>query len=201
MIGSQHRRFSNDRFQGGAPTIESCHDMTSRKLSPNFSAADLLEAGETWKRTRVENQPLQQATWEALNQLCDQILEPTLARFGRPVITYGFASSALARKVPGRIAPELDQHAGHELKQNGAPICSRLGQAVDFYVPGVSSSKIAVWIAETLPFDRIYFYGDDRPIHVSIGPDNSKALVAMLPSRNGRRTPRNITIDKLRVKP
>jgi hypothetical protein len=118
-------------------------------------------------------------------------------RFGRPVITYGFASQALTRKVPANIAPHLDQHAGHELKKTGAQVCDRLGQAVDFHVPGTSSAKIAHWIAKTLPFDRMYFYGSDRPIHVSVGPDNSRKIVAMLPSQNGRRAPRNVDIGWL----
>ena len=169
-----------------------------RTLSVNFSAADLLEVGDTWERTRIGNEPLEQATWHALRRLCSEILEPVLVRFGRPVITYGFACQALTRKVPANIAPYLDQHAGHEIKKSGAPICDRLGQAVDFHVPDVSSAEIAIWIAETLPFDRLYFYGSDRPVHVSAGPDHSRAMVAMLPSKNGRRTPRNINVDWLR---
>jgi hypothetical protein len=166
-------------------------------LSPNFPASDLLEAGETWQKKRVRNEPVEPATWVALRRLCHEILEPVLDRFGRPEITYGFASPALTRNVPAHIAPYLDQHAGHERKRNGAPICGRLGQAVDFHIHGVCSAEIALWITEVLPFDRLYFYGCDRPIHVSIGPDDSRAMVAMLPSTTGRRTPRNINRDWL----
>ena len=35
--------------------------------------------------------------------------------------------------------------------------------------------EVADWIIENLPFDRLYFYGSDRPIHVSFGPSNQRA--------------------------
>jgi hypothetical protein len=41
-----------------------------------------------------------------------------------------------------------------------------------------------------LAFDRLYFYGDDLPLHVSAGPDNLKMVVSMLPNSAGRRIPR-----------
>jgi hypothetical protein len=47
-------------------------------------------------------------------------------------------------------------------------------------------------------FDRLYFYGEDRPLHVSVGPDESRAITAMLPSASGRRVPRQIKVDWLR---
>jgi hypothetical protein len=167
-------------------------------LSPHFAAADLLHAGETWVASRIPNIPAQPATWSALRQLCREILEPARANFGHPVITYGFASEALTRLIPGRIYPSLDQHAGHEVKQNGEPICKRLGQAADFYIPGVPSTELACWIADELPFDRMYFYGDTRPVHVSVGPENSRSITAMLPSPSGRRIPRRVTSGWLR---
>ena len=50
-------------------------------LSANFSAADLLEAGETWRETQVANAPIEPETWEALKQLCEKILEPVQPHF------------------------------------------------------------------------------------------------------------------------
>jgi hypothetical protein len=167
-------------------------------LSAHFMASDLLHAGETWARTRVVNAPTQASTWTSLKRLCEDILEPVRARFGPPSITYGFASTALMKNIHERTAPALDQHAGHEAKRGGQPICCRLGQAVDFFVPGVSSADVALWIVENLHFDRLYFYGEDRPLHVSVGPDESRAITAMLPSASGRRVPRQIKVDWLR---
>lgn len=185
-------------------------DWRRRRLSANFSAADLLEAGETWATARVENKPSQEATWEALAQLCEEILEPIRAKFGPPRITYGFSSDALTRKirseaqskgVHSHISPDDDQHAGHELKRNGDPVCKHLGQAVDFCVPGISSAKLALWMAEQrLPFDSLYFYGPDKPLHVSVGPKNRRSMWALLPTKSGLRgPPRGLTEAWLRA--
>lgn len=76
--------------------------------------------------------------------------------FGMIRLTYGFASTALTKEIPGRIAPHLDQHAGHELNRAGKPICSRLGAAVDFLVEDEDMVEVAKWITANIPFDRLY---------------------------------------------
>ena len=167
-------------------------------LSANFSAADLCCAGETWERTRISNKPLESSSWVALSALCEEILEPVRTRFGQLQITYGFASPQLLRLIPAHAAPALDQHASCELNRRGEPICTRLGAAVDFQIAGVSSLETAIWISEALPFDRLYFYGADRPLHVSVGPERAGSIVAMLAGASGRRVPSRISVDWLR---
>ncbi|SMY16227.1 hypothetical protein [Photobacterium aquimaris] len=52
---------------------------------------------------------------------------------------------------------------------------------------------IAKYIVQNLPFDRIYFYGNNKPRHVSIDPDNSQFIQYMLPSpKTGLRYPGKI---------
>ncbi len=49
---------------------------------------------------------------------------------------------------------------------------------------------IAKYIVKHSPFDRLYFYGRNKPLHVSIGPENSQFIQYMLPSqKSGRRYP------------
>jgi hypothetical protein len=142
---------------------------------------DLCYAGETWQRTEAQNLPQQAGTIEAMLHLAEQILDPVIDEFGPIEITYCLGSHGLTKLIPGRIDPARDQHAGHELQRNGQPICDRLGQAMDFRVEDVYSGKIAARIARHLPFDRIYFYGSDRPLHVSVGSEKKRAVVTMLP--------------------
>ncbi|WP_144384330.1 hypothetical protein [Photobacterium malacitanum] len=74
----------------------------------------------------------------------------------------------------------------------GNPICKRGGLACDFIVKGFEENMgiIAKYIVQNLPFDRIYFYGNNKPLHVSIGPDNSQFIQYMLPSpKTGLRYP------------
>lgn len=154
-----------------------------------FTFEDLCHCGETWQAMRVDNVPLQAETYEAISRLCETILDAVVREFGQLRLTYGFAGQELARKVPGRISPKLDQHAGHELRASGEPICPRLGQAADFHVDGVSSVIVGRFIAGTLAFDRLYLYGPDRPLHVSVGPEQARAIFEMR-WRGSRRVPR-----------
>lgn len=157
--------------------------------SAHFTYRTLIEAGDTWQRLRVVNRPSQSETWAAIRQLATDILDPVVDRFGPIIITYGFASAALTRHIRASIDTTRDQHAGHEQHANGMPMCPRLGQAVDFRANGVSSGLIAIWIARCLPFDRLYYYGPDKPLHVSVGPQQSRAIVEMMAGPSGRRIP------------
>jgi len=113
----------------------------------------------------------------AIEETCCQVLDPVVEEFGSVELAHGFCSRELAMAIRGGIAPLLDQHAGHERGPRGSLICKRLGFAVDFRVAGCSSLEVAQWVVSNTPFDRLYFFGSDRPIHVSVGPDNSRAIV------------------------
>ena len=185
----------------GDPRLASVDTLDAMQrifLSANFNADNLCCAGEAWQRTRISNVPLEAESWAALRVLCELVLEPVQAHFGKVEITYGFASLKLLRLISAHAAPALDQHASCELNRRGAPICARLGAAADFWIASVPSLAIAKWIAETLPFDRLYFYGSDRPIHVSIGPERAGSIVAMIAGPSGRRVPRRISKDWLK---
>ena len=123
----------------------------------------------------------------AIENLFKQLLDPIIDRFGFENfhLTYGFASKDLIkylnRKDPvtgqknGHISPTVDQHTAHETNRNGNYICKQLGAACDFQIKGVSSGEVTRWIIENLEFDSLYFYGCDRPIHVSYAPVNRGA--------------------------
>jgi hypothetical protein len=165
-------------------------DLATR-LGRRFLASDLVQLGETWERVRIPNMPKEAATMQGLAWLVEVILDPVEAQFGPIQLTYGFASPELTRHIPGRIDPSRDQHAGYELKPNGKPVCERLGQASDFFLEGMNMGAVALWVATNLLFDRIYFYGSDRHLHVSVGPQASKTIVSMLPGASGKRIPVN----------
>ena len=119
----------------------------------------------------------------ALEALCHHILDPVIAHFGRErfQLTYGFCSKDLkrflAQKDPetgiknGRVDPSRDQHMAHEKNRNGKYYCDRLGAACDFQIVGVESDRLVEWILkQQLSFDSLYYYGSDRPIHISYAP-------------------------------
>ena len=147
---------------------------------------DFIECGETQAKTGLANLPEQLESYDALVKLATTIIDPVMDYFGGIELTYGFCSRELAKHIPARIAPNLDQHASHELNTRGNPICKRLGAACDFIVPDESMLEVAQWIVENTPFDRMYFYGDDLPIHISYGEEHNRSIVIMKISASGR---------------
>lgn len=163
---------------------------------------DLIECGETWQRLASErqdngdgfdNRPKQAESYNALLELAEQVLDPVIDWFGMIRLTYGFCSPALSRQIPGRIDPKRDQHAAHERNRLGNLICPRLGAAVDFIIADEDMLEVAQWIVANTPFDRLYFYGADQPIHVSVGPEQAAQVVTMLPGPSGRLVPRTLS--------
>lgn len=133
-------------------------------------------------------------TLPALEALCEHILDPVINQFGREQfqLTYGFCSTDLkrwlAKKDPitgvkhGKVSPNLDQHMAHEVNRHGRYYCSRLGAACDFRILNLSSHALVDWIvAQGLPFDSLYFYGAERPIHISYGPQHKRDIWAFTP--------------------
>lgn len=151
---------------------------------------DLIVCGETALRTGLANLPRSLDSYRALRELAENILDPVIDWYGSVELTYGFCSPELARQIPGRIAPALDQHAAHELNRLGKPICPRLGAAVDFLVRDEDMFEVAQWITANTPFDRLYIYGRDQPIHVSWGPENKREVYEMVAGVGGKRMPR-----------
>jgi DNA phosphorothioation-associated putative methyltransferase len=147
----------------------------------------LIECGETQRESGLANLPKEIDSYHALERLAENILDPVIDYFGMVRLTYGFCSHELSRKIPERIDPRVDQHCCYELNTKKKQICERGGAACDFIVDDESMLEVAQWIVSSLPFDRLYFYGDDKPIHVSYGPENSRSIVMMKPSKDGSR--------------
>jgi hypothetical protein len=42
----------------------------------------------------------------------------------------------------------------------------------------------------------LYFYGNDKPLHVSHGDAHNRAIVLMLPGKSGRLVPKVVTAER-----
>ena len=144
-----------------------------------FSLYDLICAGETASSSPLDNLPQEQQTVDALTSLASAILDPVARNFERPQLTYAFSGPTNIAKIKKNIAPRVDQHASFERQRNGKRICTFDGAAADFQVRGRASTEVAQYIIEDLNFDAIYFYGKNRPIHVSWSQSPRKLVVEM----------------------
>ena len=50
--------------------------------------------------------------------------------------------------------------------------------------------EVANWVAENTPFDRLYFYGEERPIHVSYGPEQKGEYIDLVMTESGKQVPK-----------
>jgi len=162
-----------------------------------MSVNELKEKVINWHQHRylnIDNSPNEQSI-NAISELCSNILVPIQNKFGEVSVTYGFTSPVLLKEIkklnPSHIAPNLDQHASYEKNYRGKVICGRGGGACDIVITGFETNmyEIAKWVAENLPFDRMYLYGRNRPIHLSYGPDQSRFIQIMNTRKDGRRLP------------
>ncbi|MDX1282968.1 hypothetical protein [Shewanella colwelliana] len=165
-------------------------------ISKYFCIQDLTYCEGGSVKSDFANTPKQAESRVALKELAVNLLDPIVDQFGPITLTYGFCSPELARAISKNknphIAPNLDQHASHERNSKGKLICPRLGAAVDFYVDAMPNqmNEVALWIAENLKFDRIYYYSKSRPLHISYGPDMNHFVQLMNTNEvTGRRTP------------
>ncbi|MDR6496390.1 DNA phosphorothioation-associated putative methyltransferase [Paraburkholderia terricola] len=156
----------------------------------NFRYRDFLECGETQRQLLIKNVPERPETYNALYDLATRVLDPVIEYFGSVRLTYGFCSRELSRHIKARIAPRLDQHAAHERNAEGNPICLRGGAACDFIVEDEDMEEVAAWIMLHLPFDRLYFYGKDRPLHVSYAENPVGLAYELQADASGRRVPK-----------
>ena len=155
----------------------------------NFTFRSFIECGETQHRLKLKNLPLNPATYTALYDLATQIIDPVVEYFGGIQLTYGFCSAELGRHITKRVAPKLDQHAAYERGRSGKLICERGGAACDFLIVDEDMREVADWVIANTPFDRLYFYGSDRPIHVSYSAAGVRQAFSMNKSKSGHLLP------------
>jgi hypothetical protein len=129
----------------------------------------------------IDPYPWQPESHNAIAALMTHILNPIIDYFGyhRFILTYGFCSVDLKKfleKGKNQTCAKVDQHCAHEVNRNKKLICDRLGASADFKIADIPSDKLVHWIQQTrLPFDSLYYYGSDRPIHISYGPQHKRS--------------------------
>lgn len=155
----------------------------------------LIECGEAQHRTRISNLPAEPDSYTALYELAIQVLDPIIEYYGMVKLTFGFCSPELARKISRRIAPALDQHAAHEKKKSGKYICERLGASCDFIIEDEDMEEVSRWVFDNTNVDRVYYYGPNRPIHVSYSADPARQLIHMVGTKTGKMVPRVVKIS------
>jgi len=144
------------------------------KLSEHFTLAEFTRS-DVATRMGIDNTP-EEIHLRNIKLLCENVLEPVRAHFGKPVrINSGYRSLAL-NMVVNPMTTTVNRVSKH---------C--LGQAVDFEIDGVSNYDVAVWCRDNLPeYHQVIleFYVPGQPnsgwVHVSYikGEQKKECLTA-----------------------
>lgn len=103
------------------------------QITPNFSLAELTRTAQPFANVPGESEIAR------LRILCQKVLEPLRAHYGRPVkVNSAFRSLKVNRAVGGS---STSQHLR--------------GEAADVEIPGVSNLEVARTIRDNLPFDQL----------------------------------------------
>jgi len=143
----------------------------------------------------LDNTPKASESILSTIMMVERVLLPISKELGDINITYGFVSSELNKYIQKNSSsgtyPSIDQHSASELNNYNNHICKRHGLACDFTVNGYEKQmdKVMLFIVNNLNFDKVYFYGNEKPIHVSVGNESEKHLQVMNVSDKGRRIP------------
>ena len=140
------------------------------KLSEHFTLGELT-VSPTAKKLGLSNNPTPEHI-ENMKYVCEKILEPVRAHFGKPVqINSSYRSPAVNAKVGGS---KTSQHSN--------------GEAVDFEIPGIPNKQLADWVGDNLEFDQVIleFYNakdgaNSGWVHCSIkrnGKNRKQRLIA-----------------------
>ena len=146
-------------------------------VTEHFTLAELTRS-PTARKYGIDNSPTPEHI-ENMRAVCEKILEPVRAHFGKPVtINSSYRSPALNNRVGGS---KTSQHCN--------------GEAVDFEIPGISNKVVADWIGDNLVFDQVILEfwapgGDPNQgwVHASIKRNGQNRNQKLIASKNGSRT-------------
>ena len=142
------------------------------KLSKNFSLHELCKS-DTGTRHGIDNSPTAQVI-DCLQDLVDNVLQPLRDKFGPIVVTSGYRSPELNKKIGGSTT---SHHC--------------YGYAADFEVLGMDNRELAIYIRDTLKFTQLIleFY-DGRPdsgwVHCAYNENDLKGQVLTASKVNGK---------------
>lgn len=144
------------------------------RLSKHFTLSEFVSS-QAAARRGIDNTPNAQQI-QKLKELCEKVLEPVRAHFGKPiVVSSGFRSQRVNAAIGGS---STSQHTR--------------GEAVDFEIPGVPNAEVAEYIVKNLDFDQVIleFYTSGVPdsgwVHCSYTSSSNRKSVLTAVKRGGK---------------
>jgi hypothetical protein len=152
---------------GGNTTVNRLEDIGRNRLSPSFFLRDFLhsEIAQVYGLLNVPDDV--DLAVSAGSKLCEELLEPLQARFGRVAIRSAYRSSEvneLGNRNGHSCARNEANYAGHIWDRRdadgrmGATACIVVPALEDYAARGGSWTEMAWWIHDHLPYSHLQFF-------------------------------------------
>lgn len=148
-------------------TVKSLEDFGRARLSRNFYMRDFLhsEVAEIYGIPNIPDDPA--LAIEVGRELCEQLLEPLEAEFGRIAIRSGYRSpevNKLCNEKKHNCSRNERNYAGHIWDhrdpegRKGATACIVIPSFADYLEKDGDWRELAWYIHDTLPYSSLYFF-------------------------------------------
>ena len=153
------------------------------KLSEHFTLEELIKS-PTADKLGIKNTPTPEHI-ENMKYLCEKVLEPVRAFFGKPITINSSYRNPEVNKAVGGVP--TSQHSN--------------GEAADYEIMGVDNKVVADWVSENVVFDQVIleFYNDGEAnsgwVHTSIKRNGATRKQKLLAKKDGKSTKYVATTD------
>lgn len=147
--------------------VKALEELGRVRLSQNFYMRDFLhsEVAEIYRLPNIPDNP--ELAIEVGTQLCEELLEPLEARFGRIAVRSGYRScevNEICNQKKQNCASNEKNYAAHIWDRldaegkKGATACIVIPSFADYLADGGDWRELAWYIHDTLPYSTLYFF-------------------------------------------
>lgn len=175
-------------------SMKALEELGRVRLSPNFFLRDFLhsEISQFYSIPNIPEDP--DLAVAAGRKLCEELLEPLLARFGRISIRSSYRSKAVnefGNRNNLNCARNEANYAGHIWDERdaagrmGATACVIVHALIPYYEATGRWEALAWWIHDHLPYHDLEFFPKYAAVNVNWREAPERRIYSYIPPRRG----------------
>lgn len=175
-------------------SMKALEELGRVRLSPNFFLRDFLysEISQFYSIPNIPDDP--DLAIAAGTKLCEELLEPLMARFGRISIRSSFRSKAVnefGNRNNLNCARNEANYAGHIWDERdaagrmGATACIIVHALIPYYEATGRWEALAWWIHDQLPYHDLEFFPKYAAVNVNWREAPERRIYSYIPPRRG----------------
>ena len=175
-------------------SMKALEELGRVRLSPNFFLRDFLhsEISQFYSIPNIPDDP--DLAVAAGRKLCEELLEPLLARFGRISIRSSYRSKAVnefGNRNNLNCARNEANYAGHIWDERdaagrmGATACIIVHALIPYYEATGRWEALAWWIHDHLPYHDLEFFPKYAAVNVNWREAPERRIYSYIPPRRG----------------